>query len=196
MMCHRIVNSLFNSCTYILHEAENSNAILIDCGDSEPIMKYLADHQLKLSMVFLTHAHYDHVYGLKNIVSQFPQCIVCGSKETLIDLKDPFANLSFYHEDEFIFDFQNVRQIEDECFHVDGFESVIECMSTPGHNMGSMSFIFENHIFTGDAYIPGKKTVTKLNGNEELSMQSVKFILDLSEQRNLLIQPGHLSSKS
>lgn len=71
MVIHRIVNLVFNSCTYVIHGEESRQAIIVDCGDVEPITDYLTEHGLVLSHILLTHSHFDHIYGL-NVIIQVP----------------------------------------------------------------------------------------------------------------------------
>jgi glyoxylase-like metal-dependent hydrolase (beta-lactamase superfamily II) len=52
---------------------------------------------LSVQGVFLTHAHFDHIYGLEALVEQFPDCkvIVCEyAKQALASDK---LNMSKYH---------------------------------------------------------------------------------------------------
>ena len=67
MTIHRIVNSVFHSCTYIVYEEWSNDAFIVDCGDVQPIKEYLQRHNLKLAAVLLTHSHFDHIYGLPEI---------------------------------------------------------------------------------------------------------------------------------
>ena len=48
--------------------------------------------------VILTHAHFDHIYGLPELLKQYPNCKIYtneSGRETLANAK---KNMSFYHE--------------------------------------------------------------------------------------------------
>ena len=61
----RIQNSVLNSNSFILSDETYPYCWLVDVGDIEPIWKAIGNRQMK--GVFLTHTHYDHIYGIKNI---------------------------------------------------------------------------------------------------------------------------------
>lgn len=71
-----IVNSIFSSRTYILSEEGNTEFWLVDCGDIPPIvdlLSFIGGRPFGLKGVLLTHAHYDHIYGLPQLMELFPQ---------------------------------------------------------------------------------------------------------------------------
>ena len=69
--------------------------------------------------------------------------------------------------------------------------SYLKILETPGHNKGSLSFIVENGIFTGDSLIPGYPVVTKLkSGNKEDAAKSVLKIIEETQPSDILY-PGH-----
>ena len=79
IIVEQIVNLTFASNTYILSSEHYDNFWLIDCGDIKPVTSWSDLHKKKLSGVFITHTHFDHIYGLNEIVSLFPSCKVFTS---------------------------------------------------------------------------------------------------------------------
>ena len=75
-----IVNSLFTSKTYIIHRDGNENAWLVDIGDIEPVVSYLSEKNLRPEGVFLTHGHFDHLYGINNLIARLSSEKVSYSK--------------------------------------------------------------------------------------------------------------------
>ena len=64
MQIIQIVNSLFQSNTYILSIGESIGVWLVDMGDIRPILKWMSDNGKKdVIGVLLTHTHFDHIYG-------------------------------------------------------------------------------------------------------------------------------------
>ena len=61
-----IVNSVINSCTYILSVNHFNDYWLIDVGDIDKI-EQLIGVDACVRGVFITHAHYDHIYGLNKL---------------------------------------------------------------------------------------------------------------------------------
>lgn len=65
---HQIVNSVFTSNTFVLSN-EQGLAYLVDIGDFKSILQ-LGIKEIK--GVFLTHVHYDHIYGLRELLDRYP----------------------------------------------------------------------------------------------------------------------------
>ena len=68
----KIVNSIFDSMTWLLSEAESNQVWIVDCGDFEPIIEEIGERII--AGVLLTHAHFDHIYGLPELIKRFPDC--------------------------------------------------------------------------------------------------------------------------
>ena len=104
-------------------------------------------------------------------------------------------NFSKYHGDPFVLNVpENVHQVEDGD-RVSLFDGVVaQAVFTPGHSPGSVTWIVDDVIFTGDSFIPGVKTVTNLpHADKQLAAQSEELIQDLSRRR--IIYPGHASDQ-
>ena len=71
-----IVNSIFTSKTYIVYKEGENNAWLVDIGDIEPVLDFCKEKGLSLVGVFLTHGHFDHIYGLPALTVYYPSCKV------------------------------------------------------------------------------------------------------------------------
>lgn len=69
-------------------------------------------------------------------------------------------------------------------------EIPIQVYETSGHAPCCLNYILEDKIFTGDAYIPGAKVVSKLpGGNKLIAAKSKQFMFDFSLGKDLF--PGH-----
>ena len=189
MTIHQIVNSVFNSCSYVL--TQDKQSWLVDCGDVDQILP-LVDG--KLQGVLLTHAHFDHIYGLNSLESLFPGVPVYTIMAGLNGLMSDKLNFSRYYGEPFIFDSpDNVKLVNDGDF-ISLFEGVeIKAVMTPGHSPGCVTWVTSEAIFTGDSYIPGVKTVTNLpHSDKDLALKNEALIRQMVENR--LIYPGHAAS--
>lgn len=167
----------FTSNTYLIEKASHVDAFFVDIGEYEASRKYVQEKGLQIQAVFLTHGHYDHIYGIRHLLEDFPQCSIYGHGYTLQSLLDPKLNLSFYHDDPvFLTSHQGIAIAEN--FEYELYTGLkIQANHTPGHNPGSMCYVYENKLFTGDSYIPFIPVVTKLKGgNKEENIQSLKRI--------------------
>lgn len=190
MLVSGIVNNFFVSCTYVL--SAYGNAWLVDCGDVEPLFSLLKNKKLK--GVFLTHSHYDHIYGLNELLTLYPETLVYtneSGKETLFDDR---KNMSLYHETPFVFEHPEQVRLVDDGDEIKLTEDIkAKVIATPGHHPSCLTFLIDDAIFTGDSYIPGIKVVTNLpQGNKKQAKESLEKILLLSDEKT--IYPGHPST--
>ena len=186
-----IVNSIFTSKTYILFCEGVDKAWLVDIGDVDSVETFLNDKGLTVDGVFLTHAHFDHIYGLPELVKYYPQCKVYVTEYAKEGLASDKLNMSKYHETSITYDSNNVIVVhEGETMSLFDGEPEMEVYETPGHNPGCMTMVIGDIIFTGDAYIPGVGANTQLpHANKEQAQQSMERILNLAEGK--IILSGH-----
>ncbi len=188
MEVYRIVNSILTSNTFVLNLPGSDYCWIIDIGDFEAINSYI--HGKTIKGVFITHTHYDHIYGLPVLLEHFPDCLIYTSAEGKEGLASDKFNFSGYHGDPIVYDGPNVRVLDDgdivEIF--DGIE--LHAMITPGHDKSCVTYYTEDSAFTGDSYIPGFDVVTTFpRSNKEDSKISLEKIHELLKIRT--IYPGH-----
>lgn len=186
-----ITNSIFTSKTYILSKQGEDKACLVDIGDIEPVLSYLEERHLYVEGVCLTHAHFDHIYGLEALVGRFPRCIIYCTEYAKLGLASEKLNMSRYHGTPINFSSDSIQVVhEGDCLTLFEGEPSMRFYETPGHNQGCLTMVMGNRIFTGDAYIPGVGVNTRLPlGNKELAKQSLERILRLAEGKEVL--SGH-----
>ena len=188
-----VVNSVFTSRTYILTFSGSNRCWLVDCGDVEPVTDKVSDltgGSYQVCGVLLTHAHYDHIYGLPGLTELFPQIRVYTNGYGKKALANERINMSRYHEDPINYESDNVIACDEDDV-IDLFEGVqAKVHYTPGHNPSCLTFEIDNYLFTGDAYIPGVAVVTNLPGGDKpLAAQSLARIQALAQGKTLC--PGH-----
>lgn len=193
LKCLEIKNDFRYSCTYILYTEESPEVWLIDCGDDAKIQDWMNLHHKVLGGIFLTHCHYDHIYGVNQMTYLFPEANVYLAKETGIKgVRDLRLNLTKYMEKPYIVETDRLVEV-DEGDEIEIFEGIIiKVLKTDGHSPDSISFRVNDMLFTGDAYIPPLPVVTKLPGNNKIAaQQSLERIITLVEKESLKIMPGH-----
>ena len=187
---HDIVNDIFNSITYILPTCIRNECWLVDCGDVDKVI----ERDWNILGVLLTHTHFDHIYGLNKLITYFPKAIIYTNETGMQSLQNPKWNISKYHEeiDNFIFEKPEIIRIvaDGEILALKGgLEAKV--LSTPGHDPSCLSFCIDNYLFTGDAYIPGTKTIAKFpRSNKEQALMSIEQ-LKVLENKGFRIMPGH-----
>lgn len=188
----RLINSQFNSNTYILSKENESSVWLVDPGDTLPVFEWM-DHQHKTTVagILLTHTHFDHIYGVNDILEKFPDCVIYVAndygKEGLTNTKQ---NGSKYTGMPIVIErTDNVRFIENEM--VLWPDVTLTSQITPGHSDDSICFIIDNLLFSGDTLIKDVRTVTKLRGGSVEKLNHTVSIIEQWKGKGYHICPGH-----
>lgn len=135
------------NCTTIICP-ETSQAIVVDPGgDTDKIMSILKKHSAELKGIYLTHGHYDHVYGVADLVKQ------TGAK-TYLHEKDNFLWEGLNMQCR-AFGLPEVNLPDVDNWLNEGDTTVLgkgKIIHTPGHSPGSVSIVFEDEatIVVGD----------------------------------------------
>ncbi len=191
--CVGFVNSRFSSNSYIIAHQDYTNVWLIDPGDVQPILLWMRGHEKEsVSGIILTHTHFDHIYGINELLEQFPDSRIYVAneigKEALYDAK---KNASRYTEygPIVIKDTADVRMPEP--LMTLWPDVVMQVMWTPGHSEDSLCFVVDNMMFTGDTLINNVRTVTKLRGGSEEKLKRSMAQISQFVKRGFVIFPGH-----
>ena len=145
-----------------------------------------------VSGIILTHGHFDHIYGINNLLSRFPSCPVyvanAFGKEVL---SDPKKNGSKYTEEGPIA-INKDASIDIYPQEMELWEGVpLKVHYTPGHSDDSVCLQVEGMLFTGDTLIKDVRTVTKLKtGSREKLRESLDVLASL-KGHGLMVYPGH-----
>ena len=187
-----ITNSIFSSRTYWFTEKDRNIFWLVDCGDIDLVIQQLPENA-KIMGVLLTHVHFDHIYGLNQLIGKFPECKVYTNDFGQKSLTDPKRNFSRYHTDveDFVFEHPENVVVVGEGEKIELFEGVFaDVYYTPGHDESCLCYEVSEDMFTGDAFIPGVKTVTTFpHSSKKKALESDLRISSLV--RGMKVWPGH-----
>ena len=177
----------YASNSYLIVDDDSKTYAVVDPSvDTSSAKKYI-DGGYKLEYVLLTHGHFDHIFyvdewrGLGGKV-----CIHIGDAEFLGDPSKSLY-LQFFARD--------VRHKEADILLHEGSElslgnNVITVMSTPGHTKGSICYLFENIMVSGDTLFAGSIGRTDLYGSSAADMQTSIEKLS-SIEKDYTVYPGH-----
>ncbi len=193
LVVKQIVNSVFNSNSYVIYELGSDYCWLVDIGDWIKIKEFIP-FGMSVRGVFLTHTHFDHIYGINFLLKDYPQLIVFTSEYGSSALYSEKQNFSYYHESPIIFKGENVHTLKDGDEIQLYLDEKIIAMETPGHCPSCLTYYTDDFVFTGDSFIPDLPIVTKLpRGNKVLAEKSKIRILDVIKNRKIFA--GHNSHK-
>lgn len=181
---YRVVSDVFDSNGYIINY--KNNLIIVDPGEfkTENMLNWLIDKDLEPKYCLITHEHFDHNIGYKKIIEQFPLIKTICSRETREALMNSKKNLSFYY---------NCSSEVIILNYAIKYPDYIKIIQTPGHTKGSLCFLIEELLFSGDTIIKKEFLVTKLPGGNKNELQKSYNKIEILSKKNdnLLVFPGH-----
>lgn len=147
--------------TYLVTDPETRDTVIIDpvldfdqasgkIEDKSAILlrDYISSHNLNVKAILETHAHADHLSSSQVLKQLYPDALVGISKKITV-VQETFKghfNIDYLKTDGMQFDLL----LEDH--EVYNFGSLkMKAIPTPGHTPACMSFLFGEHVFTGDA---------------------------------------------
>lgn len=180
---------LQTNCYMLGCEETNLAAIIDPAFDAKAIYTMADQDSWQISLILLTHAHFDHVGGLNDLrtLSGAP---VYAHKDALDSLGNTNLSAAFfgidhpqYSSDSFLVDNQILR--------IGNIN--LRVLYTPGHAIGHVCFYAEEYglLFGGDVLFRGGIGRTDLDGgNYEALMESIQSkLLTLPDETRLF--PGH-----
>lgn len=184
----RFDNTVFNSNSYIVTHCRH--AVIIDVGDFNQIDEYIKEKGLSVLAVLITHTHYDHIYGIREFMSRYPDVPIYTSENGKQAFLKPNWNFSRYHNDPIIIDSERIKILEngDKISFPEG--TLITAIATPGHDFSCLSYVIGDNLFTGDSYIPGVKVVASFpKSDRKLAAYWYARLEEMANEHN--IYPGH-----
>lgn len=160
---------------------------LTDPGaNGEAIVKYLLDEELELEAIFVTHGHFDHV-GALAYLKERTGARVYMHKDDIQMLGDMEKSLGFMTgetpekcEVDVVLSGNETITVGDDTYFV---------MHTPGHSQGSVSYIGDGFVLSGDLIF--KESIGRYDfGCFSDEMDSIKRLFEKIES-DFVILPGH-----
>ena len=186
MTIHTLPLGDYQTNCYIVHGSDSKTCAVIDPGYfPERIASFLADKGLTLEAILLTHGHFDHVGAVEALVKA-TGCRLWMKESDYTQFKNPQNDFLYPIHD---CDFCEVHFCEeDEHIHAGGV--VFTVMETPGHTWGSVCYLCEDALFSGDTLFAGSCGRTDLPGGDYRTI-----ILSLERLGELegdyTVYPGH-----
>lgn len=141
---------------FIFGCAQTREAVLVDVGDCDPrLAEFVDKNRLKLTTIFITHDHYDHVQGLADARKTFGATVISG----VADPGGHEADIVVQHGDSIELGAMAGRVVD-----------------TSGHTPVGLSLIFDDQktVFSGDALFAGSVGGTSARDDYDRQIENIR----------------------
>ncbi len=165
----RLVVGPLDNNVYIISSA--GKAVVVDAA-AEPDLILAAVAGSEVNAVLTTHGHHDHIGAVE---------AVTGELGVPFRLHPADAAIAGLEPDEPLEDGERIAV----------GEHAVTVIHTPGHTPGSVSFLLDRHLFTGDTLFPGGPGATRFPYSSfDLIMESLTESLFVHDDATV-VYPGH-----
>ena len=170
---------------YLLQDDEAKTCAVIDPGDQPgDIAAAIEKDGMTLSMILITHGHFDHVLGVPGLLEKWPgiPVYVHDKEVNWNDKGDQYMLLAP------VPGIQTVKEGDTIPFAGTQFR----VLHTPGHSPGSVTYQIGDILFCGDTLFAGSCGRTDfVGGSFPTILKSLKRLAEL--EGDLRVCPGHES---
>ena len=165
--------------SYVIIDSRTKECVIVDpTWDIEKLLIFITESNYKLTSIWLTHAHYDHIYGLDDVLCDY-------------------KNLPIYvhHLSTHKFDaYDSIQSITDGDVLSLGTHS-FQVIHTPGHSPDGVCFYTQGYLISGDTLFIDRCGRADLgDSNVHDLYHSLQRLLQLPDET--VVFPGHNYGKT
>lgn len=175
---HTLTLGAYGTNCYIVHDSASRTCCVIDPGYTpEKVLDEVKTLGLTVEAILLTHGHFDHVGGVREIAAE-TGCDVYLCADELTMPPQITAGQLYYTK----------TYDEGDTLHLGGL--TISVIRTPGHTPGSVCLLIDDAMFSGDTLFAGSYGRTDLPGGSGAAMRaSLRRLTELPTDYR--VYPGH-----
>lgn len=113
---------------WLLHQ--HGYAVVVDPGDTTPVIATLQKLNLTLASILVTHHHSDHIGGVNDLLR--------------------FQSAPVYAPEYENFNFEHIKLTEGDEIHLPEIALSLRVMWLPGHTLGHIAYVNDDYLFCGD----------------------------------------------
>lgn len=171
---------------FLITDKETGKSALVDCSsDGEEMRAFISGTDLEY--ILLTHGHFDHCDGVRDIAELTGAKIVIAEADRDM-AKDITLNVGRFFKRGWKEYSPDITVAEGDTLSIG--EETISVISTPGHTPGSVCYLVGEHFFTGDTIMVGGVGRTDFpGGSQQQLIESLRRIMPMTEKYS--VYPGH-----
>jgi len=175
---------------YLLGAADAEEAVLIDASwEAERIVQAAKQDNKRLTAIVLTHAHYDHVQALPELVAllRIPVLLQQAEMDFIRACPPPFCPRLRALAEASPATFQTLHP--DTLVPLAGLD--MRMLLTPGHTLGGQCIFVEGALFTGDVLFVGACGRVDLPGGDAQQLYESLHLKLKTLPPQTQVFPGH-----
>ena len=161
--------------SYLIGDEDSKEAAIVDPGwEVDKIINTASRYDLGIKFILITHSHYDHVDGVKEMVN-------ATDASVYVHEKDKGEVIS-----------RGIKEIEPlkDGAEINIGKIKVKVLHTPGHSPGSVCYLLDNKMITGDMlFVEGIGRIDLPGGDIESMFNSLQRLKELDEK--IEVYPGH-----
>ncbi len=191
VMVRGIVVGVFAENCWIIGSRSSREGIVIDPGDQpEEIMALARDMGLNIKVIANSHAHIDHILGVRGVKEATSARFLMHPEELSIARSAARTAEAFLGQAVEPPPEPDGLLADGDYVEVEGVK--LKVIHTPGHTPGSLSLYTEGMLFSGDTLFQGSIGRTDLPGGDYAQEMAsiVDRLLELPD--DTVVLPGHM----
>ena len=150
MLIEKVTTSLMAENCYVLSDPERADCVVIDPGGN-PARILAQCGERKIAAILLTHCHFDHIAAVPSLKQ--PDIPLIIHELDAAGLTDPNLNASALFIKPIVVPPADITVQDGAELNYAGLH--IQVLHTPGHTAGSVCYLCEDALFTGDTVMSG-----------------------------------------
>lgn len=176
-----IINPMGENC-YIIKD-NGISAIVDPGGEEEAILKQTAGTEVKY--ILLTHGHFDHILAVAALKRKTGASVVISEEDAPM-LSNEKLNLAKRFGASYEKTEADIKVTDGDTIKIGN--AIFTVLATPGHTGGSVCYLAEGFLFSGDTLFKG--TIGNFEYENKNTMKSsILKLMDLPD--NTRVFPGH-----